>query len=215
MRTPDVDRTELISRLIKEFGNGEPIFTKEILLSWKEYSRPRVFQLLKELCCDGTIVKYAKGVYYFPEMSFWNAPLPLDAVKVAEKRYLKADGKMFGYYSGMTLLNMVGLTDQVPNTREIVTMNETTRVREIVIGKAEFRIRRSKTRITEENTPLLQILDIFDRTDGPLERYQTDNILALIGNGRIDRTLLYECAKYFPKRALKNLMDSEIGYLVA
>ena len=215
MRTPDIERAELISRLKKEFGNGEPIFTKEVVSSWKEYSRPRIFQLLKEFCSDGTMVKYAKGVYYFPELSFWNTPLPLDADKVAEKRYLKADGKVFGYYSGLTLLNMVGLTNQVPNKREIVTENETTRVREIIIGRAEFRIRRSRAKVTEENAPLLQILDIFSRTDGPLEGYQKDNILSLISGGRIDRKLLLECAEYFPKRALKNLMDSEIGYFVS
>jgi len=214
MRTPDIERTELISRLKEEFGNNEPIFTKEIVVSWKEYSRPRVFQLLKELCNDGTIVKYSMGIYYFPELSFWGEFLPLDAVKVAEKRYMRADGKVFGYYSGLTLLNMVGLTNQVPNIREIVTTNETTRVREVTIGKAEFRIRRSRAKITGENAPLLQILDIFNRTDGPLERYQTDNILALIGN-RIDRAILDECSKCFPKRAMKNLKNSEIGYLVA
>ena len=215
MRTPDIERTELISRLKEEFGVSEPIFTKDVISSWEEYSRPRIFQLLREFCNDGTIVRYAKGVYYFPEISFWNSPLPLSAVKVAEKRYLKADGEVFGYYSGLTLLNMIGLTNQVPNKREIVTTNETTRVREVIIGKAYFRIRRSKLKVTDENAPLLQILEIFNRTEGPLAKYQIENLIALIGNKRIDKELLFDCAEYFPKRALRNLMNSEIGYLVA
>jgi len=214
MRTTAVDRKELVTRLKREFGEGEPIFTKEIINSWKEYSRPRIFQMLKELCNDGTMSRYSRGVYYFPETSFWNAPLPLDVTKVAEKRYMKADGRVFGYYSGLTLLNMIGLTNQVPNTREIVTTNETNRVRKVVIGKFYFRIRRSKIQVTEENAPLLQALEIFNKIDAPLVRYQKENILALIGNKRIDGTLLSECAECFPKRALKNLMK-EIGYLVA
>jgi len=212
---PDVDRKELIARLKAEFGEDEPIFTKEILSSWKEYSRPRVTQILKELCSDGTIVRYTKGVYYFPKTAFWNGPLPLTAVKVAEKRYMRSNGKVFGYYSGLTLMNMVGLTTQVPSKREIVTMNETTRVREVVIGKFYFRVRRSKLQVTEENASLLQVLEIFNKRNDPIERYQKENILALLGNKTIDKALLLECAEYFPKRALKNLMNSEIGYLVA
>jgi len=215
MRAPNVESTELIKRLKGEFGSNEPIFTEEILSIWSEYSRPRVFQLLKELCTSGKIAKYALGIYYFPEPSFWGAPLPLDAVKVAEKWYLKADGKILGYYSGLTLLNMTGFTNQVPNVREIVTMKETTRVREIKIGKTRFLIRRAKMSITEENVPLFQILEIFDRIDGPLERYQSDNMVSLLNDGRIDAKLLDECAKCFPKRALKNLKKTEIGYLVA
>jgi len=214
MRTPDVDRKELIARLKAEFGEDEPIFIKEIMSSWREYSPARISQILKELCSDGTIVRYARGVYYFPKTAFWNAPLPLDVTKVAEKRYMKANGEVFGYYSGPTLLNMIGLTNQVPNTDEIVTMNETTRVREVTIGKFYFRLRRSKMQITEENAPLLQVLEIFNKGDAPLERYQKENILALLGNKTIDKALLFECAEYFPKRALKNLMNSEIGALL-
>ena len=215
MRTPDIEKKELITRLKEEFGEGEPIFTKEIISSWKEYSRPRIFQLLKDMCNDGTITRYDRGVYYFPKTAFWNGPLPLSAVKVAEKKYMKTDGKVFGYYSGLRLLNMIGLTNQVPSKREIVTMNETTRVREVTIGKFYFIVRRSKMKITEENAPLLQVLEIFNKIDAPLERYQKENIFALLGNKTIDKALLLECAEYFPKRALKNLMNSEVRYLVA
>ncbi|MCL2890952.1 MAG: hypothetical protein FWF40_03560 [Methanomassiliicoccaceae archaeon] len=214
MPAPSIERKELIARLKEEFGEDEPIFTKEIISSWKEYSRPRVFQLLKDMCSDGTITRYDRGVYYFPKTSFWNTPLPLSVEKVAEKRYMKADGKVFGYYSGLTLLNYMGLSNQVPNTDEIVTMNETTRVREVVIGKFYFRLRRSKMQITKENAPLLQVLEIFNKIDAPLERYQKENIFALLGNKPVDKALLLECAKCFPKRALKNLMNSEIGALL-
>jgi len=214
MRPQNIDRTELITRLKEEFGVNEPIFIKEIFNSWKDYSQSRVFQLLKGFCSEGVISKHSKGVYYFSETAFCGGPAGLPAFKVAEKRYMNADGKTFGYYSGLTLQNMIGLTNQVPNTREIVTTNETTRVREVTIGKFYFRIRRSKLQITEENAPLLQVLEIFNKTDGPLVRYQKENILALIGKDRIDKELLLECAEHFPKRALKNLM-AEIGYLVA
>lgn len=215
MRPNNTDKTELVARLKKQFGISEPIFTEEILAAWSDYSRPRVFQLLKELCENGAITKYALGVYYFSEPTPWGTQSALSADKVAEKRYLQANGKIFGYYSGLTLMNMVGLTNQVPNTREIVTVNETTRVREVTIGKRRFLVRRAKTDITSENAPVMQMLEIFNVYDIPLERYQAENILALVGGRRIDKSLVYECAKYYPKRALQNLRKSEIGYVIA
>ena len=215
MRPSNIEKAELIARLKKQFNTNEPIFTEEILAAWSDYSRPRVFQLLKELCDEGAITKYTLGVYYFSELTFWGAQSSLSATKVAEKRYVRANGQVFGYYSGLTLLNMVGLTNQVPNTREIVTVNETTRVREVIIGKRRFLVRRAKTEITDENAPVLQMLEIFNVFDRPLEKYQAENILALAGGRRIDKRLITECAKYYPKRALQNFRNSEIGYVFA
>ena len=214
MRTSNIEKAELIIRLKRKFGVDEPIFADEIITAWGEYSRPRVFQLLKTFCEDGSIAKYAIGVYYFPEKTVFGTNSVLSAVSVAEKRYLKSKGRVFGYYSGLTLLNMVGLTNQVPNTREIVTSNESTRVREVVIGKRRFLIRRAKESITSENAPLFQLLEVFDKLDRPLEKYQAENLLALAGE-RIDKQMLAQCAKYYPKRALQNLINSEIGYVVA
>lgn len=215
MRPNNIEKAELVDRLKRQFNINEPIFTEEILAAWGDYSRPRVFQLLKELCESGGIVKYTLGVYYFPKIAFWGDALSLDPVKVAEKRYLQSNGQIFGYYSGLTLLNMVGLTNQVPNTREIVTTKETTIVRNVYIGERRFLVRRAKTEITDRNAPVLQMLEIFSEIDKPLEKYQADNILALLGNGCIDKRLVTECAKYYPKRALQNLIKSDIVYAFA
>ena len=214
MRTPNVERTELISRLGKEFGKGEPIFMKEIMTVWNEYSAPRIYQLLRVFCEDGTMKKFGPGVYCFPKVTFWGEPLSPTADKVASKKYIQNGEQVFGYYTGLTLLNMVGLLNQVPFTREIVTVKETTKVRYVKMGKARFRLRRAKTEITRENAPLFQILEIFSKIDRPLKKRETDNILALADGVRIDPILLEECANFFPKRALQNLKRSEIGYVL-
>jgi hypothetical protein len=110
---------------------------------------------------------------------------------------------------------MVGLTNQVPNTREIVSTKETATVRSVYIGKRRFLVRRAKAEINDKNASVFQILEIFIVIDRPLERYQAENIIALAGGERIDKGLVTECAKYYPKRALKNLMNSRVGYVVA
>jgi hypothetical protein len=208
MRTASVEKKELIRRLEKKFGRNEPIFMKEIMEAWNEYSRSRVFQLVRMLCNEGTLMKDIPGVYYFPvDAVYWKGSLSLDTMKVVEKRYMKDGGKVFGYYSGLTLMNMVGLSNQVPNTDEIVTMNETTRVRRINIGKSHFILRRAKTEIAKKNAPVMQLLEIFNRYDKPLARYQRENLIALAG-GTIDANVLTKCAKCFPKRALENLKRS-------
>ena len=210
MRTAVVEKKELIERLEKRFGKNEPIFLKDIMELWSEYSRPRILQLIRSLCDDGTLMKDVPGVYYFPVDAVYRiGKLPLSTTKIVERRYLKYDGKVYGYYSGQTLMNMVGLSNQVPAVPEIVTVNESTRVRWINIGKARFILRRAKIEINEKNAPIMQLLEIFNRYEKPLAEYQKDNLIILAG-GKIDQDILAECAKCFPKRALENLKKSGV-----
>ena len=214
MRKALVEKEKLLRRLEKRFGVNEPIFTKEIMVSWSEYSRARVFQLIKILCEDGSLMRDIPGVYYLPKESFWEGTWLLSTGKIIEKRYLKSNGKVIGYYSGLTLMNKVGLSNQVPFTDDIVTMNETTTVRWVNVGKARVILRRARVKINEQNAPVMQLLEIFSRYDGPLAKYQQDNIIGLVG-GKIDGDVLKECAKCFPKRALENFKKSEVYDVLA
>ena len=214
MRTAIIEKEELIKRLEKRFGKNEPIFLEDIMKEWSEYSRPRVFQLIRLLCNDGTLTKDIPGVYYFPKDAVWGGTLSLDTMKVVERRYLKDGGKVLGYYSGQTLMNRAGLSNQVPNIREIVTVNESTRVRTVTIDGFKVILRRAKIEINETNAPIMQLLEIFNRYDKPLARYQQDNLITLAG-GKIDPDILTECAKCFPKRALENLKRSEVYDVLA
>jgi len=210
MRGATVGKEELVKRLEKRFARNEPIFLKEIVEVWSEYSRPRVFQLIKELCEDGTLMRGIPGVYYFPEEAvLWEGTLSLDIMKIVERRFLGDKGKVFGYYSGQTLMNMVGLSNQVPNTPEIVTVNESTRRRIVTISGFKYILRRAKTDINEKNAPVMQLLEIFSEYSGLLARYQKENLISLTG-GKVDGEILTECAKCFPKRALENLKRSEV-----
>jgi hypothetical protein len=205
-----VSKEELAERLEKRFGRNEPIFIKDVMEEWSEYSRPRVFQLLRGMCGDGTLMKDIPGVYYFPEEAGWrDGTLFLDTTKIIKRRYLKENGKVIGYYSGLTLMNIAGFSNQVPNIREIVTTNESTRKRWIKVGKTRVILRRSKTKINEKNAPVMQLLEIFKRYSKRLDKPQQDNLIALTG-GKVDMKILTECAKCFPKRALDNFRNSEV-----
>ena len=201
-------RERLAKRLEKRFGKNEPIFMKEIIEAWSEYSESSVYKTVRELCEDGMLMKKVPGVYYIPEeTAYGEGELSLDTMTVVEKRYIKNGGKVLGYYSGQTLMNKMGLSDLVPDTDEIVTVNETTTVRTVMIDGSKVKLRRAKIKINEKNAPVMQLLEIFNRYDGPLTEQQRDDIAAMAG-GKIDKDVLKECAKYFPRLALQNLRNS-------
>ena len=214
MRRAKAGLDELAERLEKRFGINEPIFIKDIMKTWSEYSQSSVYKLVGALCDEGTLKKKVPGVYYFPKEAVWGGEFSLETMKIVERRYLRYNGKVFGYYSGQTLMNMVGLSNQVPNTEEIVTMNESTRRRTVTINGFRYTLRRAKIEINEKNAPVMQLLEIFDQYDEPLARYQKDNLIAL-ARGKIDKDVLTECAKCFPRRALQNLKRSGVYDVLA
>lgn len=215
MRPNKLSQEKILKRIETRFGIGEPIFTDEIIKILEEYSRARVFQILEQLVKIGKINRYSNGVYYFPKLSFWGQPLPIDIEKIITKKYIGNSDDIYGYYSGVTLFNMLGLTNQVPNIKEITTMNETTRVREIMLNKKTIILRRARGTINKENVAVMQLLEVFGEIDLPLEKHQIENIRSLTENGFFKAKTIAECAVYFPKRSLANLMKSEVANVIA
>lgn len=66
-----------------------------------------------------------------------------------------------GYYSGLTFLNMIGLSEQVPAVIEITT-NRTSSKKYIYSALGRYAIvRKARTRIDISNYKILQFLDMF------------------------------------------------------
>jgi len=215
MRKANVMPEKLVERLEKRFGRGEPIFMKDIMKSWSEYSESNVYKIIKTLCDNGILLKDTPGVYFLPKKTVWiEGEFSLDTMKIVERRYVSDKGKVFGYYSGFFLMNQAGFSNQVPNIREIVTTKETTSVRTVTINGFKVKLRRAKININDKNAPVMQLLEIFNRYEGPVTGYQRDNLISLTG-GKVDPTLLAECAKCFPKRALENLKRSGMYEVLA
>lgn len=151
----------MIERLKSKYGENAPIFIDDIRAELIEYSRPRVFQLIDEAVKKQELVRFDTGVYYIPTKTIFGLS-KLNPRLVIEKRFLKNENSNYGFYGGITLMNSVGITEQVPNIIEIVTNNETNRVRDIVVGNQVVRARKSRTTITKENYKALQILELFN-----------------------------------------------------
>lgn len=199
--------------LLEKYGYNEPIFTSEI--EFEDYSRPWIFKELNQLCRKGLLARYDKGVCYIPKTTFLGKTL-LDPRKVITKKYISANGDIVGYYSGNTLLNLMDLSTQMSNSIEIYTNNEKTKIREIKIGSQKVILRRSRTKVTRENSAVMQLLELMNFSSAEFfDKERKDIVCNFIKEKNITRKMISEYAPFFPDKAIRNLITSEVIYSVA
>ncbi|MDR0335185.1 MAG: hypothetical protein LBH69_04800 [Methanomassiliicoccaceae archaeon] len=206
MRTRMVTKEELADRLLRKFGTNEPIFTKEVIRSWKEYSRPRVFQLLKELLKDGVIARSEYGVYYFPTIMLTGKRSVLSGWKITNKKFIHHGEAIFGYYSGLTLLNGLHLTTQMPFDIELVTSKTSASVRRVKVSTSFVTVHRSRVPITKKNVYALMLLETFTEMRRPLNKKEAGYIREFVELKQIREEVVLRYAKHFPAHALENIL---------
>lgn len=205
---------EFYDYLLSSYGYDEPILSGEI--SYKGYSVPWIKKMLKKLCDEEKIIRFEKGIYYIPT----DTPLGksrLDPKKVIQKKYINDGKRTIGYFSGMTFLNMLGLSAQVPNRIEIYTNNEPSRVREVSVGSQKVLLRRARTGITDDNAATMSFLELMTYTDAGF--FDSENkkkiVSAFIDKNGITRKSVSDYSPYFPDKAMRTLVESEVIYYVA
>jgi len=196
--------------LKNKYGENEPIYIEDI--QFENYSRPWIFRELKKLVDNGEIKRFDTGIYYFPIKMFYGDGA-LNPLKVIQRRFLYDGDNVYGYVSGISLLNQAGLSTQVPNFLELVTNNESTRVRDIRVGNRRVRARRSRTAVTKENVNTLQFLDLMNVIK-PSAMDETERFMLVryIKSSGVTRDEASRYAGYFPAKAMKNMMESGAVY---
>ena len=195
------------------YGIGEPIYVSEI--QFENYSRQWIFKELKKIVDKGELKRFDTGIYYFPKKMFFGDSY-LNPRKVVERRFLSNGDEVYGYLAGLSLLNQAGLSTQVPNLIELVTNNESTRVRDINVGKQHVRARRSRTTVTKENAKALQFLDLMNIiTPSAMDETERFMLIKFIKSSGVTRETISRYAEYFPARAMKNMIESGAAYDLA
>ncbi len=202
----------MIERLKTRFGVNQPIFTSEILEEMREYSRPRVFQLLKKAESEQSLIKFDKGVYYIPTDTRYGKSL-ISVEQVVNKKYITDKGDVFGIYGGLQMQLNFLLTYQVPTAIEVVTNNETMCVRETKLGDRNIILRKSRLPITKENADAYTLLELFNNID--IKKYMEDSsvqreIQSFVREKSITGKDIYSLAGAFPGKATKKMMESGI-----
>lgn len=121
-----------------------------------------------------------------------------------------------GYYSGITFQNQLRLSTQMSNVIELYTNNETTRVRDVYVGKQKVLLRRARTKITAANADVLSFLELMNDLNLDVLDDEKKAILAqFIAEQNITRKGITTYAPFFPDKALRTLVESEVIYSVA
>ena len=197
----------LLDFLKSKFGPGKPIFTEDA--EPLGLSAGNLRQQFKKLVDAGELSRFEPGVYFLPDPN--HEYYPISSNMVAEYKYITDGDEIYGYYSGYTFANQLGLCLQVPYKEEIVTNNTTAIAREVKVGKIPFFIRRAKVAVTKENRNVLQLLDLLkdveEYTDYCCEEEAPDIIRRHILRNKILRADVDKYIENFPLKTYKYIYD--------
>ena len=152
-----------ISYLKEIYGYGVPIFLKDIRIGQK--SKLSIRKDLSRGVENGDICRESQGIYYFDAKK--DFPTVISFIDIIDKKYIgekildsNVYVDVFGYYTGLSFLNQIGISQQVPAVIELVT-NNTSCKRCITINGFKALLRKPKTMINNSNWKVLQFLDSF------------------------------------------------------
>lgn len=186
--------------LLEYYGYNEPIFLN--YLSVDDVSNNAVRQTVKRLVASGFLKRYDNGIYYIPKNGSLLGKSYLDPSMVIMRKYVENKYERYGYVTGLSFANQLGLTMQMPAVMEVVTNRESTNGRMIMVGNQKVRVKKSSIPVSETNAELLQLLDIV----GQAEKYTELTI-----KETINILITYMRKKKFTKKQLSEVTAALTG----
>ncbi len=171
--------------LIENYGYDEPIFLNN--LSVEGLSDNAVRQSVKRLAASGFLERYDNGIYYIPRRGGLLGKSYLDPYVVIMRRYVQNKSEIYGYVTGISFANQLGLTTQIPAVIEVVTNREATNGRMITVGTQKVRIKKPAITVSASNAALLQLLDSIGQAEKYTELPMKETIGTLISYMRKKR----------------------------
>ena len=201
---------ELVKCLKNQYGENTPIFFEDIANVCSGYTRGRVYQLIDAAMNSGLLAKAGYDCYYIPTTTPFGKSL-LNPRKVIEKKYISNKGEVYGFYTGLALLNSFGITTQMPNVIEVFTNNEATKSRRVTINNQTIIVKRARTKINNSNYKEMMLLELFNLADiRSIYSRATQKIVDYMKQNNISIQGIMKYAKFVPARAIKNFMSSEV-----
>ena len=201
---------ELVKCLKTQYGENTPIFFEDIANVCSRYTRGRVYQLIDAAMNSGLLAQAGYDCYYIPTTTPFGKSL-LNPRKVIEKKYISNKGEVYGFYTGLALLNSFGITTQMPNVIEVFTNNEATKSRRVTINNQTVIVKRARTTINNSNYKEMMLLELFNLADiRSIDARATQKIVDYMKQNNISVQGIMKYAKFVPARAIKNFMISEV-----
>lgn len=157
---------KLIEYLENVYGYDTPIFLKDVRIGRK--SKTAIKEAFYRETKKGTITRESNGIYSLKRKDD-EFPYSVSFEKIVEQRFIcdapasspVKDFFRIGYYSGLTFLNQIGISQQVPAVLEITTNNTKSIKRYYYATGRTAILRKPKTKINYFNYQILQFLDMF------------------------------------------------------
>lgn len=201
----------LYDYLMENYGENTPIFVSELDIEGLNESTLRV--QIKKMTDAGMLKRFDTGIYFIPKKTIFKSGSTISVMQVIEKKYLKNKDKVFGYLSGYMLVNMAGLTTQVPVVYEVVSNNATTDYRKIMINKTRVIVKRPKVPVTNENVRILQFLDLIKDVDIYSEEEGNSlkkRMLEIMKKLDITFSALEPYLSFYPEKIYKNMYETGV-----
>lgn len=186
--------------LMENYGYNEPIFLND--LEVEGMSENAVRQSVKRLAANGFLERYDNGIYYIPKRGGLLGKSYLDPLVVVMRKYVQNKSGIYGYITGISFANQLGLTTQMPAVIEVVTNREATNGRMIIVGKQRVRIKKPAVPVLDSNAELLQFLDSVGQAEKYTELSMEETINTLIA---------YMKKKHFTKKQLSEVSSVLTG----
>lgn len=192
----------------KKYGYNEPILLNEINIDGM--NEVYIRQVFTRLVKGKKLERFGQGIYYIPKMTSLGMSR-LSTKKVYERKYISNGINVYGFYAGLTLENVIGLTTQVSNVVEIVTNNEGSRLREVMIGNQKVRLRKSSVKVTEQNVRILQFLDLMNRVNlKDMSEESKGKLKSFVREQKLKREEVFSYITQFPSRTAKKIIESGV-----
>ena len=199
----------LIDYLLKKYGTNKPIITEE--LSIPEISYDNLRKQLSRYNSQGILEKYSQGVYYIPkETILGRSTLSID--DVINRKYITNDNEIYGFYSGLSFYNKLGISTQVPFVYEIVTNKEKSRVREITLKNQKIILRKPYVKINKNNYLENQFLDFINNANSNDLSDNIDVLKKYIKDNNLNKNVILDLITYYPSKTSKKLIESRLLY---
>lgn len=165
-----------ILKRLKTIRDGEVFTYSRLGISQEEYSAAA--KAIERLIKQGKLQRISAGKFYKPKQSVFGTLNPAEEQLI--KPYLYEGGQRIAYETGPSLYNKLGLTTQISKTIKVASRDKEIKAQ---IGNLSIRSTKSYTNITEDNYPLLEILDAikdFKKIPDKDDRSSIKRLTALI-----------------------------------
>ena len=204
----------LYDYILKNYEKDEPLFLSELPGDSRDYVR----QEMKKLVDDGKLERLFNGVYYLSYTTILGTKGKMSIDKYVDKKFIKSNGRVTGYITGIQLANMYGFTTQTPACIEVCSNEATTKQRKLCIDGRNLIVYKPITEITKENQTALQFLDLMTTIDkyseisGNLLRMKLKEFVNILN---VDFSIVKRYIALFPDRVYRNIYQGGLmGELV-